>query len=69
MSRRRFGPAIAQPRWVKFAGQFESEGVGMRYHVLATDYDGTIADDGTVNAQTVEALKRFRSVGADLWFW
>ncbi len=35
----------------------------MRYHVLATDYDGTIADDGTVNAQTVEALKRFRASG------
>ncbi len=35
----------------------------MRYKVLATDYDGTLADDGTVNAQTVEALNRFRASG------
>jgi hydroxymethylpyrimidine pyrophosphatase-like HAD family hydrolase len=35
----------------------------MRYHVLASDYDGTLADDGTVNAQTVQALSRFRASG------
>jgi hydroxymethylpyrimidine pyrophosphatase-like HAD family hydrolase len=35
----------------------------MRYHVLATDYDGTLADDGTVNAQTVQALRRFQASG------
>jgi hydroxymethylpyrimidine pyrophosphatase-like HAD family hydrolase len=35
----------------------------MRYHVLASDYDGTLADDGTVNAQTVQALNRFRASG------
>jgi len=26
----------------------------MRYHVLATDYDGTLAQDGRVDAATVE---------------
>jgi hypothetical protein len=30
---------------------------------LACDYDGTIADDGTVSAQTVRALNRFRASG------
>ncbi len=35
----------------------------MRYHVLASDYDGTLADDGTVNAQTLEALNRLRASG------
>jgi hydroxymethylpyrimidine pyrophosphatase-like HAD family hydrolase len=35
----------------------------MRYKVLASDYDGTLADDGTVNPQTVQALERFRSSG------
>jgi HAD superfamily hydrolase (TIGR01484 family) len=35
----------------------------MRYHVLASDYDGTLADDGSVNAQTVQALNRFRASG------
>jgi HAD superfamily hydrolase (TIGR01484 family) len=35
----------------------------MRYYVLASDYDGTLADDGTVNAQTVQALNRFRASG------
>jgi HAD superfamily hydrolase (TIGR01484 family) len=35
----------------------------MRYHVLASDYDGTLADDGTVNVQTVRALSRLRASG------
>jgi len=35
----------------------------MRYHVLASDYDGTLADDGTVNAETVQALRRFQASG------
>ena len=29
----------------------------MRYHLLATDYDGTLATDGTVDAETVAALE------------
>lgn len=35
----------------------------MRYHVLASDYDGTLADDGTVNAETLRALGRFLDSG------
>jgi hydroxymethylpyrimidine pyrophosphatase-like HAD family hydrolase len=35
----------------------------MRYKVLASDYDGTLADDGTVNPQTVQALERLRASG------
>jgi hydroxymethylpyrimidine pyrophosphatase-like HAD family hydrolase len=35
----------------------------MRYHVLATDYDGTLADDGTVNAEMLRALGRFLHSG------
>ena len=32
----------------------------MHYLALATDYDGTIADDGVVDKPTVAALERFR---------
>jgi len=35
----------------------------MRYKALASDYDGTLADDGTVNLQTVRALESFRASG------
>lgn len=35
----------------------------MRYLALATDYDGTIAGDGTVDKSTIEALKRAKSSG------
>jgi len=35
----------------------------MRYLVLATDYDGTIARDGRVDAPTVAALERVRRSG------
>ncbi len=38
----------------------------MRYLALATDYDGTLAHDGRVDAPTVEALKRFRDSGRNL---
>jgi len=38
----------------------------MRYHVLATDYDGTLATDGIVDDQTIEALKRFLATGRRL---
>jgi hydroxymethylpyrimidine pyrophosphatase-like HAD family hydrolase len=39
---------------------------GMRYLVLATDYDGTLATRGTVAASTIEALERARSSGRKL---
>ncbi len=35
----------------------------MRYLALATDYDGTLAEQGTVRAQTVTALERLRKSG------
>jgi hydroxymethylpyrimidine pyrophosphatase-like HAD family hydrolase len=35
----------------------------MRYRALATDYDGTIAHDGRVDAATVDALRRVRAAG------
>jgi hydroxymethylpyrimidine pyrophosphatase-like HAD family hydrolase len=38
----------------------------MRFHTLATDYDGTIARDGIVDDQTFEALARLRETGRKL---
>ena len=38
----------------------------MRYHLLATDYDGTIAFDGKVDEPTVEALRHAKGKGLRL---
>ncbi len=38
----------------------------MRYQVLATDYDGTLAHDGSVDGRAVEALGRLRDSGRRL---
>ena len=38
----------------------------MRYQLLATDYDGTIAFDGKVDESTVEALRHAKSMGLRL---
>lgn len=38
----------------------------MRFHVLATDYDGTIAHDGVVDDETVAALERLKKSGRKL---
>lgn len=38
----------------------------MRFHALATDYDGTIAHDGAVDADTVAALERLKKSGRKL---
>ena len=35
----------------------------MRFLALATDYDGTLARDGIVSAETVAALERFLASG------
>jgi HAD superfamily hydrolase (TIGR01484 family) len=35
----------------------------MRFHVLACDYDGTLAHDGRVAPETLEALRRLRESG------
>jgi hypothetical protein len=38
----------------------------MRYSALACDYDGTLALDGKVSKDTLEALQRLRSSGRRL---
>ena len=38
----------------------------MRYQVLATDYDGTIANNGVVDALTIEALESLLATGRRL---
>ena len=38
----------------------------MRFAALATDYDGTLADEGIVQPDTIEALRRFRASGRRL---
>jgi hydroxymethylpyrimidine pyrophosphatase-like HAD family hydrolase len=42
------------------------ESGAMKYRALATDYDGTIAHDGRVDASTVDALRRVRAAGHKL---
>src|SRR5918994_7490057 len=38
----------------------------MYYHVLACDYDGTIAEHGKVDAATLAALKKIKETGRRL---
>jgi HAD superfamily hydrolase (TIGR01484 family) len=38
----------------------------MRYHVLATDYDGTLAKDERVSPGRIESLKRLKASGRKL---
>ena len=38
----------------------------MQFIVLATDYDGTLACDGRVDRETIEALNRLRASGRKL---
>jgi HAD superfamily hydrolase (TIGR01484 family) len=38
----------------------------MRYHALAVDYDGTLAADGQVDTQTLDALSRLKKSGRRL---
>ncbi len=38
----------------------------MQYHVLAVDYDGTLATDGVVGPETLAAIKRLRESGRRL---
>src|SRR5947209_5119607 len=38
----------------------------MRYHILACDYDGTLARDGWVQASTLAALERLLATGRKL---
>jgi hydroxymethylpyrimidine pyrophosphatase-like HAD family hydrolase len=39
----------------------------MKYRALASDYDGTLADDGVITPTTVAALDRFRRSGRRLF--
>ena len=50
-------------------GIFELSGAAilfMRYQLLATDYDGTLAHDGRVDEKTIAALERLRETGRRL---
>ena len=38
----------------------------MRFRAIASDYDGTLADDGRVAPETVDALRRVRASGREL---
>ncbi len=38
----------------------------MRYRVLATDYDGTLAHDGVTDASTIAAMEQYRRAGGRL---
>lgn len=38
----------------------------MRYQILATDYDGTLAKEGVVDEETIDALQRFLATGRRL---
>ena len=38
----------------------------MRYHVLAADYDGTLATDGRIDQPTMDALRRLKESGRKL---
>ncbi len=38
----------------------------MRFRAIASDYDGTLADDGRVTQETVDALRRVRASGRKL---
>ena len=38
----------------------------MRYQILATDYDGTLAHDGVVDAPAIEALENLLATGRHL---
>src|SRR6476620_4092412 len=42
------------------------ETLAMKWHALATDYDGTLAHDGLVDDPTTAALDRFRNSGRRL---
>jgi hydroxymethylpyrimidine pyrophosphatase-like HAD family hydrolase len=38
----------------------------MQFNAIATDYDGTLACDGVVDAQTIEALAQFQAAGGSV---
>ena len=48
------------------SSQRDRDVLGMRYRVLACDYDGTLARHGHVEAATLDALKRLKESGRKL---
>lgn len=51
---------------LRLARQFPLRDPFMNFHVLATDYDGTIATHGVVDSDTLAALDRVRETGHHL---
>src|SRR5262249_16412289 len=58
------GPA--QSTGVEIAALGRSGAKSMQYVALASDYDGTLAHDGSVEAGTIAALERLRASGRKL---
>jgi len=66
---------IASYLWIKIdhpSATMTHSGIGiassatMQYHVLAVDYDGTLATDGVVGPETIAAIQRLRESGRRL---
>src|SRR2546425_6239992 len=54
------------PFWSVFKPGVNRLRIGMRYLVAATDYDGTLATDGLVSQEAIQALERLRASGRRL---
>src|SRR5262249_6054210 len=54
-----------QPRRHETTGQTRKRAL-LRFKALATDYDGTLADDGKVSPDTLAALRRAKKSGRRL---
>jgi hydroxymethylpyrimidine pyrophosphatase-like HAD family hydrolase/energy-coupling factor transporter ATP-binding protein EcfA2 len=63
---RTFGTALLPRLLIGYANAPGALTLPMRYLALATDYDGTLAHDGVVDAATVKALQDFRQSGRKL---
>jgi HAD superfamily hydrolase (TIGR01484 family) len=57
--------ALWTPSLIAVIPQHSTDGIGqlMRYLVLASDYDGTLAHDGRVDPNTLNAIERLRQSG------
>ncbi len=57
---------ISTKNWIRTNTHGPIRGIRMRYRVLASDYDGTLADDGKVDGRTAQALRQLRASGRHL---
>jgi HAD superfamily hydrolase (TIGR01484 family) len=57
---------ISTKNWIRTNTHGPIRGIRMRYRVLASDYDGTLADDGKVDGRTAQALRQLRASGRQL---